>query len=90
MPPAVSIDAGRLFRRLDAGPASVPELAVECGADLRTVWHFVREFEARGMLRRKPLQRLEDLPRIERGAGCFQHTDASNHSGPEKEARTDG
>ena len=77
---AVSIDAGRLFRRLDAGPATVPALAAECGADLRTVWQFVRDMEARGMLRRMPLRPREDLPRIERGAGCWKHRDASNHS----------
>ena len=92
---AVSIDAGRVFRRLDAGPATVAELAVECGADLRTVWGFVRHFEARGLVHRMALAPKQDLPRIakypdcnaavkccrnERGAGCFQHTDASNHS----------
>jgi hypothetical protein len=77
---AVSIDAGRILARLASGPATLPELAAECGADLRTVWQFVREFEQRGMLRRKPLRPREDLPRIERGAGSYQLTDASNHS----------
>ena len=68
---AVSIDAGRLFRRLDAGPATVPALAAECGADLRTVWKFVRDMESMGRLalvwpehgrgKRKP-----DLPMVAR------------------------
>jgi hypothetical protein len=77
---AVSIDASRIFRRLDAGPATVPELALECGADVRTVWQFVRDFEARGFLRRKPLRAREDLPTIERAGGCFQHAAGTDHS----------
>jgi hypothetical protein len=77
---AVSIDAGRILARLASGPATLPELAAECGADLRTVWQFVREFEQRGMLRRKPLRPREDLPRIERTGGCYQHAAGPDHS----------
>jgi hypothetical protein len=77
---AVSIDAGRIFARLASGPATLPELAAECGADMRTVWHFVLGMEEKGRLRRMPLRPREDLPRIERGAESYQLTGASNHS----------
>jgi DNA-binding IclR family transcriptional regulator len=63
---AYTLDAGRLIDRLASGPATVREVACSAGLPLPVAWGLVRDLEARRLVRFAPLQRGEDLPKIER------------------------